>query len=386
MKQLLILFLLFLFLINPALALANNTVNIYLFWAQGCPHCSSEKIFLNQLMEEYDNLVIHEYEVTNNADNVRLLQQAGERLGITVNGVPFTVIGEHYIIGWYDEKTTGNEIREAISCASNNLCVDIISGLTQATNLESDDTLINLPIFGFINPKSISIPLISVVLGLIDGFNPCAMWVLLFLISLLLGVKNEFKRWVYGSVFIISSTLVYFLFMTTWLNLFLFIGFVFWIRIVIGLIAFYAGYVNIKEFITNPSGCPVTGDKERQKIFTKLKKFVQEKHFLLGLLGLFALAFIVNLVELVCSAGLPAIFTQILAINDLSTWQYYFYILLYLLFFMLDDLIVFTLAMFTMKETGLSTKYGHWTRLIGGILMFIIGALIILKPEWLMFT
>lgn len=371
-------------LINTALAQTNNTINIYLFWAEGCPHCASEKTFLNQLTNEYDNIAINYYEVSNNAENLQLLKDVGEKLGITINGVPFTVIGEHHIIGWYNEETTGNEIRDAINCATNNQCNDIIAGLTQNTN--NNDTMINLPILGQINPKEASLPLIAITLGFLDGFNPCAMWILIFLITLLLGVENKIKRWAYGSIFIASSALVYFLFMTAWLNLFIFIGLVTWIRIIIGLIAFYAGYINIKEFINEPKGCPVTGVKKRQKVFNKLKKYIQEKNFLLGALGLFALAFMVNLVELICSAGLPAVFTQVLAMNDLTTIQHYSYIITYILFFMLDDLLVFSIAMITMQETGLSTKYSHYTRLIGGIIMFVIGTLMIIKPELLMFA
>jgi len=378
MKKLL--FFLLLFLISPALA---QSVNVYLFWAEGCPHCTAEKAFLESIKDEY-NLTLNYFEVTGNQSSVELLRNVSDLFGVNVRGVPFTVIGEHYIVGYHDELTTGQEIISAINCLSNNGCVDVIAGLTQITSQDKTN-LINLPLLGSVDPKIVSLPLVTVVLGFLDGFNPCAMWVLLFLISLLLGVKKQSKRIIYGSVFIISSAFVYFLFMTAWLNLFLFIGFVFWIRLLIGLIAFYAGYVNIKEFITKPSGCGVIGEGKRKAVFDKLKVYVQEKGFIPAVIGLFALAFVVNLVELVCSAGLPAVFTQILAINDLSLWQYYSYIILYILFFMFDDLIVFYIAMFTMKETGLSTKYGRWTRLVGGVLMFIIGVLMIFKPEWLMF-
>ncbi|HLE06598.1 MAG TPA: hypothetical protein VI790_04545 [Candidatus Nanoarchaeia archaeon] len=383
MRKLTILLLL-LVLINTVSA-ENQTINIYLFWAEGCPHCASEKVFLNQLTSENSNIIVHQYEISGNAENLKLIQEVGEKLGVNVKGVPFTVIGEHYIIGWYNEATTGKEILDAINCTMNNQCSDIIAGLTQNTD-SNNNTMINLPILGQVNAKEASLPIISIVMGLLDGFNPCAMWILIFLISLLLGVENKIKRWIYGSVFIISSALVYFLFMTAWLNLFIFIGLVTWIRIIIGLIAFYAAYINIKEFVNEPKGCPITGVKKRQKVFTKLKKYIQEKNFILGLLGLFALAFMVNLVELLCSAGLPAVFTQVLAMNELTTIEHYSYILLYILFFMLDDLLVFSIAMITMQETGLSTKYSHYTRLIGGIIMLIIGVLMIIKPEILMFA
>ena len=107
-------------------------------------------------------------------------------------------------------------------------------------------------------------------MGVLDGFNPCAMWVLLFLISLLLGMENKKRMWILGSAFIVASASVYFLFMSAWLNLILFLGFVSWVKILIGFFALLGGIYSIKEFVFNKdSGCKVTGDETRQKIFEK---------------------------------------------------------------------------------------------------------------------
>jgi hypothetical protein len=223
-------------------------------------------------------------------------------------------------------------------------------------------------------------------LGALDGFNPCAMWALLFLISLLIGMENKKRMWIFGSTFIIASAFVYFLFMAAWLNLLLFIGFIFWIRVIIGLVALGGGAYNLKEYFSNPAGvCKVTGGEKRQKFFERLKNIVYRKNFYIALGGIIILAFAVNLVELICSAGLPVIFTQVLALSDLSIWQYYFYMLLYILIFMLDDLIVFFLAMATLQVTGITSKYSRISHLVGGTLMLIIGLLLIFKPELLMF-
>ena len=126
--------------------------------------------------------------------------------------------------------------------------------------------------------------------------------------------------------------------------------------------------------------------KKRKKIFYKIKKFTHEKSFFIALLGVIALAVSVNLIELACSAGLPVIFTQILAMNNLSGFEYWVYILIYIFFFMIDDLVVFTIAVKTMELSGISTKYSKYSHLIGGILMLLIGLLLIVKPEWLMFN
>ena len=377
----------------------NNDANIYFFWGVGCPHCEKEKPFLEKMRQKYPQIRINEFEVWNSADNRQLMIEFGKKLNANVSGVPFTVIGEHYVIGWLDEKNTGAQIEDAIKCALNNNCRDIGSELMgnnlMAKKQQEDKTLktsssipetMTLPLVGEIKTKNLSLPIFTILLGALDGFNPCAMWTLLFLISLLLGMKDRKRMWILGSTFIVASASVYFLFMAAWLNLLLFVGFIIWVRILIGLIAMAGGGYNLKEYFTSPdAGCKVTGTEKRQKVFEKLKNITHQKSFYLALGGIIILAFAVNLVELICSAGLPVVFTQILALSNLAKWQYYLYMLLYIFIFMLDDLIVFTVAMVTLEIAGITTKYTRLSHLIGGILMLIIGLLLIFKPEWLMF-
>jgi len=372
---------------------SNNKVNLYFFWANGCPHCSDEKPFLEKLEQKYSGLTVHSFEVTGNKENVDLLKKVGKELNADVSGVPFTVVGDHYFAGWYNEQTTGAAIEEAIQCALQNGCYDtvgnIISPATSGSKYQGEKKIpekINLPIVGEIKTKDFSLPILTVLIAGLDGFNPCAMWVLLFLISLLLGMKDKKRMWILGTAFIVSSAFIYFLFMSAWLNLFLFLGFVLWVRIIIGLVALAAGGYNLKEYFTDKAGkCKVTDDEKKRKIFEKLKGVTQKKQFWLALGGIIILAFAVNLIELICSAGLPAIYTQILALSPLEKWQYYAYLLLYIFIFMLDDLIVFFVAMTTLQMTGATTKYSRISRLVGGIVMLIMGILLLFRPEWLMF-
>jgi thiol-disulfide isomerase/thioredoxin len=371
----------------------GEEVNIYFFTAEGCPHCAAEKAFLDKLEQKYDNLDIHVLEVIKSRENAELLAKAGKELNADVSGVPFTIVGEQHFIGWYNEEITGKAIEDAINCVVNNHCTDVVSGLMASNSSENSSEnkktipeKLHLPIIGEVETKNLSLPLLTLLLAGLDGFNPCAMWVLLFLISLLFGMQNKKRMWIFGSVFIAASAVVYFLFMAAWLNLFLFLGFIFWVRVLIGGVALWAAYYNLKEYFTNPSGgCKVTGEKKRRVVFDNLKKIIQERHVVIALLGLIVLAFAVNLVELICSAGLPAVYTQILALNNLPAWQYYSYLILYIFIFMLDDLIVFFIAMATLQVTGISSKYSRLSHLIGGIVMLIIGALMIFRPEWLMF-
>ena len=330
----LFLFIILLFLIsNSVLAQENvsDKVNVYFFWAEGCPHCANEKPFLESLKQKYNNLEVHSLEITKSKENADLLAKVGRELNADVSGVPFTVVGKQYFIGWYDEKTTGAAIEEAVQSAIKNNFSDIVGSLithiTPNSVQEKEKTIpekISLPILGEIETKNISLPIFTVIIGTLDGFNPCAMWILLFLISMLLGMKNRKRMWILGITFIVASAVVYFLFMAAWLNLILFLGFIFWVRLLIALVALAGGSYNLREyFINKDSGCKVTGEEKRQKVFERVKRITHEQKFWLALVGIVILAASVNFVELICSAGLPVIFTQVLALSDLAVWQYY---------------------------------------------------------------
>jgi len=384
----------FLGLSKPQHAYAEEakTVNVYFFWGKGCPHCADEKPFLEKMKNKYPQIQIVDYEVWGNQENLNLMQEAAKKLNAKSSGVPLTIIGKNYVAGWLNEEISGKKIEDAINCAIETNCPDILkdanTGEKQQTAENAGDNIksLKIPFFGEINLKGFSLPALTIILGLVDGFNPCAMWTLIFLISLLLGMNDQKRMWILGCAFIIASASVYFLFMSAWLNLILFLGFVIWIRIIIGLVALVAGAYNLKEYREQKDGvCKVTADSKRQKIFDKLRTLTHERNFWLALGGIILLAFAVNLVEAICSAGIPAVYTQILTLNHLPTWQYYGYILLYIFFFMLDDLIVFAIAMITLKMTGITSKYSRYSHLVGGLIMVIIGLLLLFKPEWLMF-
>lgn len=397
----------------PVKVHAAETVNVYLFWGSGCPHCVKEKIFLEKFKKEYP-VKIYAYEVWYNPSNTDLLKKIRAELKTNVSAIPFTIIGENHITGYLNDETTGKEIKESVNFCLKNGCNDPVGHILGLANQASPETnrtpssnkklyqteeastdrklnkaipeKLSFPIIGDIRIKDVSLPVLTILIGGLDGFNPCAMWTLLFLLSLLMGMHDKKRMWILGGTFIAASAGVYYLFMAAWLHLILFIGFIFWVRLGIGLLGLGGGIYNLREYLINKdSGCKVTNYNERQKIFGWAKRVTKEKHFWLAIGGIILLAAAVNIIEIICSAGLPVLFTQILAMSNLTVWQYYLYLLLYIFIFMLDDLFVFILTMKTLELTGVTTKYSRLSHLIGGILMVIIGILLIFKPELLMF-
>ncbi|MBN2850394.1 MAG: hypothetical protein JXK92_07005, partial [Erysipelotrichaceae bacterium] len=201
---------------------------------------------------------------------------------------------------------------------------------------------------------------------------------------MLFRMEDRKKMWILGGAFLITSAAMYFLFMLSWLNITVFFGSIAYVRYAIGAVAIAGGIFNFRSFLKTPDdGCEVVDDDKRKKLKKKVLSISNQPVFYLAILGIMGLALSVNFIELLCSAGFPVIFTQILALQNLNAFQYVGYLLLYILFFLLDDLLVFFIAMKTMTLTGISTKYGKWSHLVGGIIMVLIGLLMILKPAWL---
>ncbi len=387
--------LLFLLLFIPFLVFGSEKdLNIYLFYGDGCPHCKDEEKWFETYLKKNDFIKMHRYEIWYDKENQEKYSKVHDILNDTSSGIPYLIIGETVITG-FDEEITPERIKNAIEYYSNVKYKDkvgIYLGIVEDKNEEDTKTNyqeneIDIPILGKQKIKEVSIGLSAIIIGLVDGFNPCAMWILLFLISMLLGMKNRKRMWALGITFLVSSALVYFLFLISWLNLAIFLNKILYIRFAIAFVAVLFGVLQIISFIfKKDDGCEVVDTKNRKKIIKSIQKIVKEKSFILALLGIVLLAVSVNIIELLCSLGLPVMFTQILTINEVGKFGQILYSLLYILFFMIDDIIIFIIAMKTLEIKAISNKYGKYSHLIGGIIMVVIGILMIYKPEWLMFN
>lgn len=410
------------FLLLPVSAKADEKViNIHLFYGNGCPHCAAEEEFLSDYLKDRTDVKLYKYEIWYDSHNQELLSKVQKEMGTTnKNGVPFTVIGKKTIVG-YADGVTDEQIKDAINYYLNNDYRDYageITGKVKKTEVKEDitkdesktedkkenkmekaddtkdsdqtDENVTVPVLGKINAKKVSLPILAVVLGFVDGFNPCAMWILIFLITMLFNMKDRKKMWILGLTFILTSGIVYLMFMLAWLNLATFISKIAFIRLLIAVIALVVGLINVYKYIDSlkkkDEGCDVVDKKDRKKIMEKIISITHEKKFIIALLGIMVLAASVNIIELMCSIGIPLLFTQILAMNNLSTFSYMIYMFIYIFFFLIDDIVIFIISMVTLKVTGLSTKYTKYSHLIGGIIMLIIGLLLIIKPELLMFN
>lgn len=352
----------------------DGKVNIYFFHKTSCPHCKKEGKLLDSLEQKYENINIYRFEVSGDSQNAKYLDEVKKLFDETSGGVPYTVIGTETFLGY--NSYVGEKLEKTIQ-----------NYLDIKKETEQEKATFNLPILGKIDAKEVSIPFVAILLGVIDGFNPCAMWVLLFLINMFIDMKDKKKMFILGYAFLFTSALVYFLSMLG-ISVVLNVTAVKQIQILIALVALVAGVLNIRTYIKtrNDTGCHVVDDKKRKKMVKRVIKITKQESLFLALIGVIALAASVNLVELACSLGFPAIFSEILALNNVTGPLRILYLIIYVFFYMIDDLIVFTIAVSTFTIAAKSTKYTKYVNLIAGIIMILIGTLLIFKPEWVMFN
>jgi len=344
-----------------AMGASERPVDIEMFTRPGCPHCAEAEHFLAALGREHPELRIVRRDVVADREALDRLHALATARGRTALGVPAFVVGGELVVGFTGPDTTGREIRRLLGQA-----------------VPSDDEGVAVPLLGHVTERELGLPLFTVVLGLLDGFNPCAMWVLLFVLSLLVNLRDRGKMLAIGGTFIAVSGVVYFTFMAAWLNVFLVLGHSRLVESLLGVVAFCIGALNVKDFAAFGHG-PSLSIPEAAKpgIYARVRQIVYAERLLPALTGAVVLAALVNLVELLCTAGLPALYTHALARRALPRWQHYAYLGVYNLFYMLDDAIVLATAVVTLERYKLGERGGRWLKLLSGVVMMMLGILLL---------
>lgn len=362
----------------PAKPEGDTLLEVHFFYHSGCPHCKEQEPFNEEMALKYEDVYFVYHDGADPSQYAILLDLIrGTNLTEKDLDFPTTIVGGRGFVGWVSREVSGAAIEQAI--------VDCLAGDCGAPSQPQEaPTEITVPLFGTIQVAEYSLPALAIVLGLVDGFNPCAMWVLAYLISMLFVLQDRRKAWLLVGSFVLASGVLYFLFMTAWLNAFLLIGYSRPITIVIGAVALAAGIFNLRDYIKSGGVivCEVIDVDSRKGTMSRIESLATSPLSVATVFAMIALAFIVNSIEFVCSAALPAIFTRVLTMAQLGVLQYYLYILLYVGFFMLDDLIIFGAAAFAMN-TGLGQRYAKYSKVVGGVILLVLGILLMFAPQLL---
>lgn len=250
--------------------------------------------------------------------------------------------------------------------------------------LMEQDEIIEVPLFGRLDRRLLGMPLFTFAVGLVDGFNPCAMWVLLFLLSILVNLKDRRKILAVAGTFVVISGLAYFVFMAAWMNVLMMVGFLRWVQVLLATLAIVVGCIHIKDFFAFHKGVSLSiPESAKPKIYARVRKIVMAENLWGAIAGASVLAVLVNLIELLCTAGLPAMYTQILTLQGYPAWKNYAYLALYIVAYMLDDALMVGIVVLTLSKSKLQETQGRWLKLVSGLVVLALGLVLLLRPQWL---
>ena len=357
-----------------------NKVDIYLFEREGCSHCTKELVFFENLIQERDdfNLIIVDVLQEGNKQQFDFITEKYNLPKVT----PTTIIGQDIFQGFASDEITGKQIIALIDKNNNLINQDPQININPEQSFE-----FKLPFIGIVNLKDFSLFSLSFTLGLVDGFNPCAMWVLMTFLLILWQIKDKKKMFQVAGLFIFAEAVMYWVILNFWFRTWDFIGLDQIITPAIGVLAISSGIYFVYRYWKNRGKLVCDTDLEKQsKTEGKIRNLVNKPMSILTAIGIIGVAFSVNIIEFACSIGIPQAFTKILELNNLSLLTEQFYIFLYTFSYMIDDFLILGLALYGFsKFYAVGQKYSNLSSLIGGVLMIILGVLLLINPSLLVF-
>jgi hypothetical protein len=353
-------------------------IELYFFWSAKCPHCLDARPHVLALPERMPWLKLHDLELSQHPENIRTYLVMANLLRQEINSVPaFMFCGEIHV-GWESQHTTGALLAERLEqCHERVLAGQNAESVAPSTTLEA-------PLLGKVDARRLSLPVFTLIIAGLDAFNPCAFFVLLFLLGLLANQRSRRRMLAIGGIFVLVSGLFYFAFMAAWLNVFRLFGELAWVTAAAGGLAIFIALVNIKDFFAFKQGLSLTIPESRlPDIYRRGRAVLSADNFPAILLATLFLAGAANLYELLCTAGFPMIYTRVLTMNGLSPAEYYLYLAFYNLVYIIPLLVIVLLITFALGRRQLSERQARLLKLMSGVMMLELGVLLLAAPQWL---
>ncbi|MBB1077337.1 glutaredoxin family protein [Rhodoferax sp. 4810] len=353
---------------NADIAASTPASELVVYVRDGCPHCADAKQFLAQVARERPRLQVSLRAVDQDPAARDELIALSRRAGVWPPGVPTFSLAGRVLVGFGSTADSGPEL---------------LAWIDQAATPPPDQVKSRL--FGTLNASQLGLPLFTLALGLLDGFNPCAMWVLLFLLSLLVRLQNRRRMALVAGTFVLVSGAVYYAFMAAWLNIFLAVGLSTPVRWALASLALLIGAVNVKDFVAWGRGFSLSIPASvKPGIYARVRGVLGAQALPGSLLAVAVLAVVVNFVELLCTAGLPALYTAVLTQQGAGAAAHYAYLGLYILGYLADDTLMVTMAVVALSHRKLTEDTGRWLKLLSGLVMLALGLVLLLRPDWLL--
>lgn len=358
-------------------------VLLSVFWSRTCPHCRAALAFLDELRVREPWIEIRDYELTADRAHVQRYIEMARALGEEARSVPAFFVCGRMLTGFDDARGMGARLVGAARFCRQ-VAVEGAPDPDAQPPAVAPDTQIRLPLLGPFDAATLSLPAFTLVLAGLDAFNPCAFFVLFFLLSLMVHARSRARMLLIGGTFVLFSGLVYFLFMAAWLNLFLVVGGAALVTTLAGVVALLVGGLNVKDFFLFGQGpslaIPATA---KPGLFARMRRLLAADRLGAMLVGTLVLALAANSYELLCTAGFPMVYTRVLTLQELPAPVYYGYLALYNLIYVLPLLAIVLLFTFTLGARKLTERQGRILKLVSGLMMLGLGAVMLLAPELL---
>lgn len=360
----------------------NAVINLYFFWSENCPHCLEAYPDILELNKEFKWLKLYTYELSKYPENIRLFEKMASSLSKEALSIPSFIFCGNLISGYESKDTTGAWLRRAlIDCYTfviKNNPDNSVGFPVTVSGLES----VNVPYIGTISSADYSLPVFTVILAGLDAFNPCAFFVLLFLLSFIVHGKSRQKMALIGGLFVIVSGVMYFLFMAAWLNLFLYLGELRIISTIAGFVGGIIAIINIKDYFWYKKGFSLTiDDNKKPVLFERIRSLLRMDSALSVIIATIIFAIIANSYELLCTAGFPMIYTKILTLKSLSVSSYYLYLFLYNIVYVLPLFLIVALFVIKLGARKLTEYEGRVLKLLSGIMMLLLSMVLVFSPK-----
>ena len=356
----------------------ETQVQLYFFWSQKCPHCLKAIPFIDSLQRDYAWLQVHSAEISQNRQNLQHYKEMASMLGHEASSVPAFFICGQLITGYDSPRGIGQQVLDLASTCRQ----------TPLTALSAaDDSTLQLPFIGSVEADSNSLLMFTLIIAGMDSFNPCAFFVLMFLLSLMVHARSRTRMLLIGSTFVAISALIYFMFMAAWLNLFMMIGAVPVITLIAGMVAITIGIINTKDYFLFRQGPSLTiPESAKPTLYRRMRNLLKADSIATMLLGTATLAIAANSYELLCTAGFPMVYTRLLTLSELSNLQHYAYLVLYNLIYVIPLIIIVIIFSYTLGAYKLTEQQGRFLKLLSGLMMLGLGLVMLLAPNVLVST
>jgi thiol-disulfide isomerase/thioredoxin len=373
---------------------STDSVYLYLFWGDGCPHCAQAKPYLESLAQRNPRVVLRAYEIYHVAENRAVFEAVCTTVGFEPRYVPTIIIGTRYWEGWNEQ--VAQDIEAVVAACLRDGCPDSGAGIVSplptvppaasprpaGSTTDSPADAIRLPLIGAVDLSVQSLPVSTFLIALVDGVNPCSVWVLTMLLALTLHTGSRRKVLAIGAIFLTVTAAIYALFIAGLFTMFTVLSFTGWIQAAVSLVALVFGLVNVKDYFYFREGLSFTiSDSKKPGIFQRMRNLMDPDLSFWSLAGgTVVLAAGVSLVEFSCTAGFPVLWTNLLVAQDVGAATFVLLLLLYLVIYQADEMAIFGAAVYSLRASRLEEKHGRILKLVGGMLMLTLAAVMLIRP------